>query len=76
MSIEQKPSVGRVVHYVSTASTQHKHLCAHVCDVPDASESVNLRVFSLDGESAWGRTNVPHDEERKAPGTWHWPERV
>lgn len=21
-------------------------------------------------------SNIPHDEETKRPGTWHWPERV
>lgn len=34
---------------------------------------VNLKVC-LDGQGDLWRTSVPHDQELKAPGTWHWPE--
>lgn len=34
---------------------------------------VNLKV-SCDGQGDLWRTSVPHDQDNKAPGTWHWPE--
>lgn len=78
---EQKPSIGRIVHYVLDSG---RHLPAIITDVQNngkESSSVNLYIF-------WD-ANVPkrYDLERGAvecqyndtgvqPQTWHWPERV
>lgn len=81
MSSEQKPSVGRVVHYVSygTPGGEYTSECraAIITEVPSGVENpqvVGLCVLNPTG-MFFNRTNV-HDEDGKAGGTWHWPERV
>lgn len=37
------------------------------------NDEVNLKVFTDGPVDIW-RTSIPHDQETKAPGTWHWPE--
>lgn len=78
-----KPSVGRVVHYVSygTPNGEFSSQCraADVTEVNEAGE-VGLFVKNPDGVFLHpiGHRNgpVPHDEDTKAGGTWHWPERT
>lgn len=72
---EQKPSVGRVVHfvapYVSVGDDAHRAATiAHV----NADGTVNLGILDRNGKT-FSRTNIPYDEQ-KAVCTWHWPERV
>lgn len=80
----QKVSVGRIVHYVMPEGrAQGGHRAAVVVRVWDAEAGyVNLQVITdgtNDGpECASGllwATSVLPDEETKAEGTWHWPER-
>ncbi len=74
-----KPSVGRIVHYVAYG-TPGGEFPAGVCraaiitevDVPP-DECVALMVANPSG--LYFNKEVEHDEA-KAPGTWHWPERV
>ncbi len=85
-----KPSVGRIVHYVlggpADAETVNpnstgEHRPAIIVRVRD-ERTVQLQVFT-DGhndranhpEGLMWRTSVHEDEDTKAPGTWHWPER-
>lgn len=80
----QKPSVGRVVHYVSAGSADGRYpsVCraADVTEV-ESDEPTDMRVGLLvkNPEGIHFRPLVSggaaYDEE-KAPMTWHWPERV
>lgn len=78
-----RPSVGRVVHYVSygTPNGEFTPQCraADITEVNEAGE-VGLLVKNPDGVFLHpiGHRNgpCPHDEEHKAGGSWHWPERV
>jgi hypothetical protein len=80
-----KPSVGRIVHYVSygTPGGEYPSVCRPAmitavgdnvegyCDMA-SGETCNLAVFNPKGQFF----NVCNYDEGKAPGTWHWPERV
>ena len=73
-----KPTVGRIVHYVSygTPKGEFASQCraAVIAEVLHPSEKdVSLVVLNPNG--LFFNTNVPQDEETKAGGTWHWPER-
>lgn len=74
----QKPSVGRIVHYVSygTPGGEYKSKCraAIITETNEIQEDqVNLAVLNPTGMFF----NVSlRDEDTKVGGTWHWPERV
>lgn len=82
-----KPSVGRIVHYVSYGTPRGEFqsecraaIIAKVGPEVDglgpmtgSDETCNLVVLNPQGLFF----NVcDHDEETKKGGTWHWPERV
>jgi hypothetical protein len=71
-----KPSVGRIVHYVSPRNPSGECRAAIVTDA-DGSDTVGLCVFNqtvgVFGQSF--ERAVANDEEWRAAGTWHWPER-
>jgi len=86
----QEPSVGRIVHYVAYG-TPGGEFPAGVCraavvtDVtPPPSEitpgappvpwKASLCVVNPTG--LFFNRDLPQDEDRKLPGTWHFPERV
>jgi hypothetical protein len=72
-----KPSIGMIVHYVSygTPGGEYRSECrAAVVTETDTSDTVGLAVLNPTG-MFFNRTIV-HDEDVKAGGTWHWPERV
>lgn len=72
-----KPSVGRIVHYRSygTPGGEYTSECrAAVVTETDTSDTVGLAVLNPTG-MFFNRT-IAHDEDGKAGGTWHWPERV
>jgi len=82
-----KPSVGRVVHYVSygTPGGEYPSVCraAIVAAVDDyqapAGESIHVGHVSLcvlNPEGLFFNKAVRQDEETQRGGTWHWPERV
>lgn len=91
MATQQAPSVGRIVHYVTHPARGFRHegvhrpaVIVHVWSPGHPNGCVQLQVFA-DGNGGeyndgtpnvvWA-TSVTHDEETKAPGTWHWPEYV
>jgi hypothetical protein len=81
--MEQTPSVGRIVHYVSygTPGGEFSPQCraATITEVADgADEHVGLCVLNPTGLYflALDAAGCRHDEDVKAGGTWHWPERV
>lgn len=77
-----KPSVGRIVHYVSygTPKGEYTSQCraaviaaVHWHHAEGTYEGVDLVV--LNPEGLFFNKSVPQDEEQKRGGTWHWPER-
>lgn len=79
--MEQKPSVGRIVHYVShgTPGGEYTSQCraAIVTEVwgdgtGDLEAMVNLAVLNPTGMFF---NNSTYDATGSRGGTWHWPER-
>jgi hypothetical protein len=87
---QQKPSVGRVVHYVAFG-TPGGEFPAGVCRAAIITEINDAVIadgaqFPFDGAGRVGlmvanptgiflNRGIAYDPN-KAPGTWHWPERV
>ncbi|MEH0542993.1 hypothetical protein QA802_07890 [Streptomyces sp. B21-105] len=90
--MNQIPSVGRIVHYVSygTPGGEYTSKCraAIVADVysldnphPDPevhaeAEGAEWVALVVLNPSGMFFNDACHDELRKQGGTWHWPERV
>jgi hypothetical protein len=83
----EQPSVGRIVHYVSygTPGGEFKSECraAIITDVNEFisesekdGEELDVSMCVLNPNGLFLNQHVPHDEELKKGGTWHWPERV
>lgn len=79
---EQKPSAGRIVHYVSygTPGGEYQSECraAIITEGSDALdgegvETIGLCVFNPTGLFF---NDCQHDEDEKRGGSWHWPERT
>lgn len=80
-----KPSVGRVAHYVAYG-TPGGEFPAGICraavitevDVDHTGEvlSENVGLCVLNPTGLFFNRSIPHDENMKLPGTWHFPERV
>lgn len=83
ITLQQKPSVGRIVHYVShgtpsrpDGSQAFESQCraAIIAGIdPDYPHHLDLVVFNPTGLFF---NQCAHDEDGKAGGTWHWPERA
>lgn len=85
-----RPSVGRVVHYLSRGSADgvfppacRAAVITEVCEEPARfgeqleqvpHEPVCLAVLNPNG--LFFDQYSEHDEDAARPGTWHWPERV
>lgn len=69
---QQKPSIGRVVHFVADWLA---HVPADVCRVNDDG-TVDLFVKDVVAVSSYFKFNVPFDETGQTRHTWHWPEYV
>lgn len=80
-----KPSIGRVVHYQAygTPGGEYPSVCraAVITEVDTYQDdpdkflgSVGLCVMNPDG--LFLKKGMLQDEDTKAGGTWHWPERV
>jgi hypothetical protein len=81
---------GRIVHYVlNEGNNIGAHRPAMIVNSwPDIAQyqdegRVNLHVFpdfgndgAMYNSGSYWATSVPNDETTKAPGTWHWIERV
>lgn len=83
---EQVPSVGRVVHYVAYG-TPGGEFPSGVCRAAVITEvgiplggsepdpDGRCSIFVMNPSGVFFNQGIKHDEG-KAPGTWHWPERV
>lgn len=73
---EQKPSIGRIVHYVSRGSADgvftSECRAAIITSVADDA-NIEATVFNPTGVY-FHQLTADHDE--KCPGSWHWPERA
>jgi hypothetical protein len=82
-----KPSVGRIVHYVAYG-TPGGEFPAGVCRAavitevaglgaasraPDEPQTIGICVLNPTG--FFFNRGIPYDEQH-APGSWHWPERL
>lgn len=84
----QKPTVGRIVHYVSygTPNGEYTQQCraAIITAVVDdsyvgaANEAVSLAVLNPEGMffNQMCLHSEPDGSGMPPGGTWHWPERV
>jgi hypothetical protein len=77
----QKPSVGRIVHYVSygTPGGEYGSECraAIITEVVihnDDESVVGLCVLNPSG--MFFDRSIQYDETTHRGGTWHWPEQV
>lgn len=83
MTAWQTPSVGRVVHYKARGSADgvFPPVCraASISEV-DSEDPTRIGIVVLNPEGMFFHSlrsgGVWHDEDDKAGGTWHWPERV
>jgi hypothetical protein len=79
-----KPSVGRVVHYVAYG-TPGGEFPAGICRAAIVTEvealgngpvQHHVGVCVLNPTGQFFNRGLKQDEDAKAAGTWHWPERV
>jgi len=74
----EKPTVGRIVHYVMPNALGAS--CCAAAIVTHADESgANLGVFLDEERHGTGGFRPVQDatnDEGKSAGTWHWPERA
>jgi hypothetical protein len=71
-----KPTVGRIVHYLSygTPGGEYSKECrAAVVAAVAEDTTCDLVVFNPTGLFF---NRCEQDEDTKRGGTWHWPERV
>jgi len=73
---DQTPSVGRIVHYKSygTPGGEYGSVCRAAIITAVGYGEVSLCVLNPEGQ--FFKQGVESDEDEKAGGTWHWPERV
>jgi hypothetical protein len=80
---EQKPSVGRIVHYVSygTPGGEYTSECRAAIitevdkDDPYPYDECALAVLNPTGMFFTRARNDERPEGERMVGTWHWPER-
>ncbi|MFJ8508627.1 hypothetical protein [Streptomyces avermitilis] len=74
MSDAARPTVGRIVHYVSygTPGGEYSSEC-RAAIVTGGAEALSLCVLNPTG--MFFNAGIEHDEHSKSGGTWHWPER-
>jgi hypothetical protein len=75
-----KPSVGRIVHYVSygTPGGEYPSVCraAVITEVVKDAEGLGASIVHLFVMNPEGYRSVVQDELDRRGGTWHWPERM
>lgn len=85
--MDQKPSVGRIVHYKAVGSEENQFSvvqCRAAIITGHDEQRVVVALCVFDPERMYFCQNVPQDQPVQDPqghvdtkgGTWHWPERV
>ncbi len=71
---EQKPSVGRIVHYTSRGSADGAFVPE--CRAAVVASVINDQMLDLVVLNPTGVyfNSACQDEDEKCGGTWHWPE--
>lgn len=74
-NLQPKPSIGRIVHYMTRGSADGKFssVCRAAIVTEVNGEQIGLAVLHPDG-ILFAR-DIPFSEAGAA-ATWHWPERV
>jgi len=70
--VEQKPSIGRVVHFVNYAGQHCAATIAHVW----SDTRVNLGYFDPNGTACSAQSVMFASSEINREFSWHWPEYV
>lgn len=76
-----RPSVSRDVHYVSHGTpiredgSQAFPKTCRAAKVTEVATDEVVSLFVMNPTGTFFQQNIVYDEN-KAPGTWHWPERV
>jgi hypothetical protein len=76
---QQKPSVGRIVHYVAygTPGGEFRPGVCRAAIISQVHDDSNVGVVVLNPTGLFFNVSVPYSEpELVHGGTWHWPERV
>lgn len=74
------PGVGNGVHYVLDGEAQSVGTHRPAVIIGAEGETLQLLIFTSSDDGpryaahVAERQAVTHDEDAKAPGTWHWPE--
>lgn len=81
MSEEQKPSVGRIVHYVAYGTPGGEFpagacRAAIVTEIDPDGDGTTVGVCVLNPSGQFFNRGIAHNEVTKRGGSWHWPERV
>lgn len=80
--MQQKPSIGRIVHYVAPGSADGRFPPAHraaivtetFTPVPGDGEPA-IKVCVLNPTGIFFSDWLTEDQTASRPFTWHWPER-
>jgi hypothetical protein len=77
--MEQTPSIGRIVHYVTYGAGAHR--AAIITDVGFSGSSgeptvVTASLAILNPTEMFFAQHLPFDPTGQQPGSWHWPERT
>ena len=81
MTQEQKPTVGRIVHYIAFGTPGREypagvHRAAVITQVEDFIDpGCRVGLCILNPTGMFFNQSVRFDESGTTPGTWHWPER-
>jgi hypothetical protein len=73
-----KPSIGRIVHYVSYGTPKGEFVSTCRAAVVTAVGDPDVEEISLCAINPTGlffHESCLHEEDVKSGGTWHWPER-
>ena len=78
MPIAQKPTVGRIVHWVSSGHSLGVSATTSTCRAAIVTEvkndtTISCAVFTTKGTLFY--TDINYDEG-KAGASWHWPEMI
>jgi hypothetical protein len=73
-----KPSVGRIVHYVSYGTRYGEYTSeCRAAVVTEISNDLRVGLAVLNPTGTFFNREVPYvPSEEHEGGTWHWPERV